>query len=295
MRKGFLYTLFLIFACMGLWAQTRMGIAGNIEWDTQRINAHVSLDLASAGLRLPAGRTQGEAILRENYLNLIRPAILSIQVDSSSTVGSLLESGELTLPQIDSFALGAVSVAPALSPDMRRMSTSHTIPFAQISSSLIRHSRPSPVIRTLNPVSSARYTGIIIIASESLPVHGMRSTALAEPCLFPKIWDSEMNLIYDRSMLEIRVTEAVKYSVSRNIFYNHPSGLSPEIREAIGDRPLRIFASGVFGIKPTDLIIDRSDAMQIISSEENRRLLSQGRIVIILDESVLSYGFSFEQ
>jgi len=59
-----------------------------------------------------------------------------------------------------------------------------------------------------------------------------------------------------------------------------------------GTGPLRIFARGVFGIKPTDLIIDDSDALLIISSQENRRLLSEGRVVIILDEKVLRSEFS---
>jgi hypothetical protein len=84
----------------------------------------------------------------------------------------------------------------------------------------------------------------------------------------------------------------VHYSSLQNIFQNNPSGLTAELQQIVGERPLRIFARGVFGINPTDLIIDRSDALLIISSEENRRLLSQGRVVIILDESVLRYEFN---
>jgi len=114
---------------------------------------------------------------------------------------------------------------------------------------------------------------------------------LAVPCLFPKIWDSEMNLIYERSMLVSRNSPMVRYFSPKSIFQNNPSGLSLELREIVGERPLRIFACGVFGIKPTDLIIDRSDAMLIISSEENRELLSQGRVAIILDESRLKTEF----
>jgi hypothetical protein len=46
-------------------------------------------------------------------------------------------------------------------------------------------------------------------------------------------------------------------------------------------------ARGVFGIHPTDMVIDKSDALLVISSETNRRLLREGRVVIILPESVL--------
>ncbi|MCL2800775.1 MAG: polymerase [Treponema sp.] len=290
-----LIILLIIITPIAAFGQLKTGINGAVDWDINQINARVSLDLISAGVRLPAGRSQGESLLRESYVNLIRPGILSIQVDSSSTIGDLVERGDFTLAEIETLALGASSVAPALSPDMRSISASHTISLLNISSALMRHNRPAPVTRTLNPVSSAQYTGIIIIAAENLPVHGMRSTALPIPCLFPKIWDSEMNLIYERNTVDPRNSAMVKYSAMQSIFQsNHPSGLSPELQEVVGQRPLRIFARGVFGISPTDLIIDRNDALLIISSEENRSLLSQGRVAFILDSSVLRYEFNGE-
>ena len=288
----FLVLFLILFVTLGAFGQADIGISGSVDWDTMFLSANVSLDLASAGLRLPAGRTQGESLLSAGYLDLIQPCLLGLQVDSSSTIADLIDRGELSLAAAQTIALGANSVAPALSPDMRRISSSHLISFSSISAALLRHNRPTPVIRTLNPVSTAQYTGIIIIASDPLPVHGMRGTALPIPCLFPKIWDSEMNLIYERSMLEVRDVTMVRYSSLDGIFQNNPSGLSPELQKITGDRPLRIFARGVFGIKPTDLIIDRSDALLIISSEENRRLLSQGKVVFILDDSVLRYDFN---
>jgi hypothetical protein len=287
-----LTALFLIvFFAPGAFAQPRIGISGNVNWETMLLTADVSLDMASAGLRLPSGRTRGESLISAGYTDLIRANIMSIQVDSSSTIADLVARGELTPTDIEAIASRAVSVPPSMQPDMRSLSSSYTISLSQISSSLLRHVNPAPGARTLNPISAARYTGIIIIASESLPIHGMRSSALAIPCLFPKIWDSEMNLIYDRNMLIVRENPVIHYASSRDIFANNPSGLSPRLREVAGDRPLRIFATGVFGIRSTDLIIDRSDALLIISSEENRRLLSEGRVVIVLDDSVLTYNF----
>ena len=290
MKKIVTFFILLLFA-PALYSQN-IGISGTVRWDTMRLNAEITLDLISAGLRLPAGRTQGESILNADYLNLIRPGLLGLRIDSSSTIADLIERGEFSLLEIEALALGANKTAPFLSNDMRSMSSSYLIPLENISSALISHSRPSPVARILNPVSSPRYTGIIIIALGDLPVYGMRGTSRAVPCLFPKIWDSEMNLIYDKSMLESRYTAMARYSSSENIFKtDHPSGLSAELREVVGDRPLRIFAQGVFGINPTDLIIDRIDALQIISTDENRSLLSQGKVAIILNESALSYDF----
>ena len=281
----------IILAATGVFAQTKIDISGTVEWDTMQIKAAVSLDLASAGIKLPAGRTQGESILSAGYLNLIRAGILDLQVDSSSTIRELVDRGELKLFEAEALAFNAQTIPPALSPDMKSMYSSYTITLTGVSSALLKHSRPAQVARTLNPVSSAQYTGIIIIASENLPVYSMKSTARAIPCLFPKIWDSDMNLLYERTMLLSHDNSMVRYLPSENIFHKNPSGLSPELQEFVGDKPLRIFARGVFGINPTDLIIDREDAMLIISSEENRRLLSQGKVAIILDDSVLRREF----
>jgi hypothetical protein len=283
--------ILLLFAVLGVFAQVNVGITGSVDWETMQINAAVSLDMASAGLRLPAGRMQGESILNANYLNLIRHSLFGLQADSSSTIGDLVNRGEISLHETEAVALRANSIPPALSPDMRNLTSLYTISISDIGSILIRHSRPSPIIRTLRPITTANYTGIVIIAIEEQPVHGMRGTALAVPCLFPKIWDSEMNLIYERTMLNIGNVNMVRYAPPQSIFQNNPSGLSVELQQVVGNRPLRIFARGVFGINPTDLIIDRSDALLIISSEDNRRLLSEGRVAIILDESVLRYEF----
>jgi len=266
-------------------------ITGSIDWQTMQFNAEISLDLQSAGLRLPSGRMQAESLLNENYLSLIRSPFLGLQVDSSSTLEDLVNKRELSPTDIETLVLKANSIAPSLSNDMRKITASRTLPLSNVTSFLLRHTRPSPIIRTLNLITTARYTGIIIIASDSLPVYSMKSSALAVPCLFPKIWDTEMNLIYERNILEISNTSLVRYSSSQNILQNTPSGLTPELQAIVGDRPLRIFATGVFGVKPTDLIIDRSDALLIISSEENRRLLSQGRVVFVLNDTVLQSGF----
>jgi len=284
--------LLIFFTAVGVFADAKLGIQGAVEWDTLRIKAVVSLDLASAGVKLPSGRIQGESLLYSKYLSLILPSILELQVDSSSTIGDLVSRGEFSLPEVEAIALEAQSIPVALSPQLINMSVSYDMNISGISSAFIRHKRPSPVMRTLNPVSSAQYTGIVIIADGELPIHGMKGESLTVPCLFPKIWDNDMNLVYERNMLETQSTSMVSYAPLQSIFQRNPSGLSAELIARVGERPLRIFASGVFGIKPTDLIIDRNDAMLIISSDENRRLLSEGKVAIILNDSVLRYNFN---
>jgi hypothetical protein len=279
--------------CAVLWGQTRIDISGAVEWDTMEIKAAVILDLASANIKLPTGRTQAESLISAEYLRLIRPGILNLPVDSSSTIAGLIDRGEFSLLQAENLALGAAMVPHSLSPDLRSLAAAYTVSLAGLSAELIRHSRPAEIPRTLSPAPAPAYTGIIIIADGELPVHGKKGAALTLPCLFPKIWDTEMNLIYERNMLEpenARRAAMIRYAPAESIFRPGPSGLSAEIAALAGPRPLRILARGVFGERPTDPVIDRADALLIISSEENRQLLREGRVVIVLDPLVLKSG-----
>ena len=259
----------------------------SLEWDKMEMNVVVSLDLASTKVKLPAGRNVGEAMIDAEYLRLVMPGLLSFQADSSSTLSDLVSRGELSMTEVEGVALNARRTPSYLSPDLLRLSVSYSINMAELSGILIGHTRPTEIRRVLGISSTLAYTGIIIIASSPLPVHGMKSETLALPCLLPKIWDTSMNLVFDQTMLEIGKKAVARYSAERSIFFDSPSGLSPQITALVGSKPLKIFARGLFGAKPTDMIIDAKDALQIISSPENRRLLSEGKIVIILDDSAL--------
>jgi hypothetical protein len=99
-----------------------------------------------------------------------------------------------------------------------------------------------------------------------------------------------MNLIYERNMFapELRGEKLmVSYAGPDNIFRPGSSGLAGELAALVGPNPLRIFAREVFGIYPTDPIIDREDALKILSSDNNRRLLREGRVLFILNEEML--------
>jgi hypothetical protein len=281
------YLLFI--SAVSASGQTKIDIAGSIEWAEMRIKAAVQVDLPSAGIRLPTGRIHAEEIISDEYPHLMRPHLLALPVDSGTTVGDLLARGEFSLVGADAISLSARKVPPTLSNDLNVMSAWYTLNLAVLSKSLIRHSRPKDPIRVPAPPPVRSYTGIIIIASETLPVHGRNTASLALPCLFPKVWDTRMNLIYERNMIDPdTVGMMVRYAGPESVFYPSPSGLDERIVALVGLNPLRIIARGVFGIRPTDPIIDYEDALLIVSSEENRRLLREGKVAIVLDAGVLT-------
>lgn len=283
-----------LFSAAGAAGQSKLSINGSVDWERMEISAIVGLDLASAGIRLPTGRSLAEELLSIEYPRLIRPSLLSIPVDSSSTIEDLIAKNEFTLLGTAEIALSARRISPVLSTDLSAISAHYTINMRLLSSELIRHSRPLTVHPPLMPVSSAAYTGIIIIASTELPVHGRNASAFVQPCLFPKIWDTEMNLIYDRAMTDpakARQAGIVRYAPEAGIFRSTPSGLDADLEELVGPNPLRIIARSVFGIRPTDPVIDRQDALVILSTEEGRRLLREGRIILALRGEALRAAF----
>ncbi|GHV17242.1 hypothetical protein FACS189493_4510 [Spirochaetia bacterium] len=284
--------VFLVTTAFG--QEARVEIWGGIEWERMELSATVALDLASAGVRMPTGRSQAEEIIKVEYPSLIRPWILSIPIDSSTTLEDLINRGEFSFQGPELIAGGARRIPPALSTDLASLSSTYTIDLTAIGFQITRHSRPAEPRVPLIPAPAASYTGIIIIADGELPIHGRNSPALTEPCLFPKIWDTDMNLIYERNVLDPAVlqrTTMVRYVPESSIFQRTPSGLTAELTALVGANPLRIFARGVFGIKPTDPIIDREDALTILSSEDNRRLLREGKVAIVLNGQVLRSPF----
>jgi hypothetical protein len=256
------------------------------------LSAAISLNLASAGIKLPTGRIQAEEILSAEWPALIRPYLLKLQVDSSSAVEDLMNRGEITLAEMDNISLEAVKIPPSLSADLAFITGRYTVPLTGISAALIRYRRVVDPVRPMVPSPAADYTGIIIIADTELPIHGRNTSALVRPCIFPKIWDTDMNLIYEKNMTDSAITSSlsrtlVRYTGAETIFRSTPSGLDESLVQLVGTNPVRILARAVFGSTPTDPVIDREDALAIISSENNRRLLREGRVAIVLNESVL--------
>ena len=270
----------------------QLKISGFLDWEKGTFEAITDLDLGSVNIRFPAGRSQAEEILEEEYLGLIKPLLFSMQADSSSTVFDLLQRGELNLRQLDEICLGARKIPPNFSADLSHFTGNYNIKLSSLTAALVRHRQAGEPFRPIIPVPAANYTGIIIVANQPLPVRGRNSAALLEPCLFPKIWDSDMNLVYERNLTDPLVTGSgeknmVYYTAVENIYRQTPSGLDMDLIKLVGERPLRIFANSVYGLVPTDPVIDKADALIILSNENNRRLLRDGKIILVIDEGML--------
>ena len=57
-------------------------------------------------------------------------------------------------------------------------------------------------------------------------------------------------------------------------------------RSRVGSYPLYTMAVGLFGVNRTDLILTGETARKLLSREDTRKLLREGRILVIIEDSL---------
>ncbi|MGI5090563.1 OmpA family protein [Treponema vincentii] len=282
MKHSFSLTVFVLFAsvfCYGYPSGMESQTVQN--WETAQVDSKITLDLNKSGLYLPTDRNAAIRLIQQNRSSLLKNAYLSILVDSSHRVGNYLAEEKISFTDINTVINNGKSTAPILSQELQTAIVYHQNPLQELANLFVKHNAPyTPSFFPLGTASKV-YTGILIDARGQLPVHGEYSSEQLNPCLFPKIWNKNMNLIYEKNI--VNPAQAKKQGI---VLYTGTLDES-EYRDRIGTEPLRIIARGVFGDNRTDPIISNEDAERILAKKENIELLRQGKIVIVCDKDTL--------
>ncbi len=258
-----------------------LAVEATTNWEEQHIHSILTLDTRKAGITLPSGRSAALQILEMESPSLLKDAFFSLQIDSLNQLGNYIEDGTVLLSDLNDLVEKSRSTPPWFSRDLDSIAMTRTVPLNRIAGLFIRHTRSRPIPVPLQEEHTRPFTGILIDARGKLPVHGEYTTEKIQPALFPKIWDTEMDLVYERNMVEPETAR------SSGVVYYTSTFDEQNYRDRIGTDPLRITARGVFGRYRTDPVISRKDYLRIASIPENRELLAQGKIVIICDPETL--------
>ena len=251
------------------------------NWETAQVDSKITIDLNKSGLYLPTDRNAAIRLIQQNRSSLLKNAYLSILVDSSHRIGNYLAEEKISFTDINTVINNGKSTAPILSQELQTAIIYHQNPLQELANLFVKHNAPyTPSFFPFGTASKV-YTGILIDARGQLPVHGEYSSEQLNPCLFPKIWNKNMNLIYEKNIVD--PDQAKKHSIVLYTGTLDESGY----RDRIGTEPLRIIARGVFGDNRTDPIISKEDAERILAKKENIELLRQGKIVIVCDKDTL--------
>ena len=241
------------------------------------------MDIEKAGITLPEGRISAESLIKIKTPSLLKDPVLSLFVDSAYLLGDMVLTDVITLEQVTNIVEQARQTPALFSADGKACNATNTIDMENIGRLLVKHKYPYTPEEPIEIVTSRSYTGIIIDARGALPVHGEYVSSEVYPAFFPTLWDEEMNIIYEKNIADKNVVQNQGL-----VCYNWQDNFEL-YEDRVGTDPLYIKASKVYGRNRTDPIIRRKDSLKIITVEENRKLLREGKIVILLDKKNLIY------
>ncbi len=252
------------------------------DWNRGTVHSVVTLDAVREGIGLPAGRSSALQILEMETPARLKDTLFSIPVDSTNRLGHYVDRGEVSLAEINGIIENGTWTPPWMSQDLAGVSMTVTLELSRFGSIFVRHKSPWKPRAPLDAVPTRPYTGIVIDARGSLPVHGEYVEARAAPCLFPRVWSEDMDVLYERNMVEPGIARG------RGIVVYASRPEDPAVTKAVGTDPARITARRLYGINRTDPLISRHDFLRIMSSPENRALFSAGKVAILCDADRLT-------
>lgn len=256
-----------------------------VNWTKNTFASDVAFNIEKAGIPLPSGKSTSVKEIEMKLPILVKNPLLSLYVDDTKTLGDLVLDGTVTLESLTRI-IDNSKKTPAVFTNDGLLLTKHTIDMNDISSSLVKHHTLYKKMQPIDQVASREYTGIVLDARGSLPVHGEFIESEVYPCLFPKVWTEDMELFYERNMVQPEIAKKsgiVKYSSSD--FIEDYDGRA-------GKDPLWITVKKVYGINRCDPVISKEDYLKIASVEKNVELLKKGKVVILLDKEQLEHKVS---
>jgi len=252
-------------------------VKASTDWGRLSLKFTIDIDVVAAGFRMPGARLEAERSIDHDLPALMEEALFGIRLDAGRTLEGSLEDGSVNEQQTLELAARARLDDENFSGDFHYFTAVYELPLTAVMALFIRHSSALQLEAPLEYRASRPYTGIIIIAQGRLPVHGEQGQSSAlSPCLFPRVYDEDMNLLVDRNHV---APEAIRAWGE----LGYTSKLDSAGTARAGAYPLRIVARAFFGTSRTDLIISRDDALKITSLPENRALIEQGKILVVLD------------
>jgi len=269
--------LLVLIAPACLFAQEDLEASSKIDWSAGTFELNITSAINEESNQ-PTGRFKTEQYIIRQTPVITGQVLQELRVDSSDTIASLITRNPALLRQLENLSQKMTKVFTTATADRKFLTVRYSLNiFPDLVKVIINHEKPYPAPVSQIYTPNEDFTGVIIYAGEKLPYQGnLEEQAQLNPCLFPRIYDSSMNLIHSA---ELTLPAALlKWG---NAGYTYSYDLNDSV-ERIGNYPLRTMAYKVYGKNKTDLILPDNAVKKLISSEHNRELLRQGRVVIIL-------------
>ncbi|MCQ2575122.1 MAG: OmpA family protein [Treponema sp.] len=288
---GILTTFSLILCPVALNAQEKtydhtIESTSSVNWITRSFVSKIALDTQKAQLQMPSGKKKASASIITKMPQLIQPPLFCLFTDNTYCLADNVISDEISVDEVNTFIMNGHKTPDVFSNDIKKLNTTNTLNINKIGAELVNHRMAYTPEEPIDTVPSRPYSGIIIDARGQTPVHGEYIKDYTYPSFFPVIWDENMNIVYEKSMVDPVFTKE-----NGEVGYHYSDDVSL-YADRVGVDPLYIRASKVYGRNRTDPIISRRDALKILSVPENVELMKNGKVVILLDKQNLIYNIA---
>lgn len=267
------FTLFLSFSLEhnleSTWEKT-------VDWEENKIQITINSPLSKENITLAAKRTKAERWINDNLTNIFFNNILDIPIDSRNKLSDIINSNPDTYYRLDLLGESLEVKDSVLSTNLEYLQADYSFNiYPDFVSVFYGHSQHNKLRKKLDHLDYGDFTGLIIYIPPNIPLYKKEKTGNITKVLFPKIYDEEMNLVMDLSVVE------PDYMKKWGMVLYGDSFDESLYQYRIGITPLRIIAKGLFGANNSDMIISNEAANKLIGSEKNLNIISQGRILIV--------------
>lgn len=255
----------------------------DILWESGEIHVITKLEMPDRQTNLTATRLEMTEYMNQKLTDISLESFKSIYVDSITTLGEAITNNVNKLSKFDSMNLEKNRASSNMDRKLNTIINLYKYDiYSDIIPLLISHQKPKPIPLEINYTSTARFSGIVIYAGDELPCYGENIQARLNPAIFPKVYTENMELIIAESMMYPEF-------LSKWGMVQYTDDFSEkEFEHRIGLYPFRTTAQAIFGNNKTDLLLTEEAAAKILFLEENRELIKQGRILIILPRQSFS-------
>lgn len=248
----------------------------NIDWENNRIEISIKSPLNQSSSTLASSRRKAENWIEDNKTNIFFKNILDIKINSLNSVSEIINTNPEIYYKLDLLAEKMTPDQTVLSTNLAYLDAHYSYPiYPDFVSVFYTGSQHIKKLKKLDHRDYGEFTGLIVYVPESISLHQKSVDGTLTKVLFPRIFDEDMNLILDYTMVEpefIKRWGMVVYgeSFDENIYQSR-----------IGITPLRTIARGLFGKNNSDIIISNEDADMLIGTNNNLNIISQARILIL--------------
>lgn len=249
-----------------------------ISWETGEITITAEAAVPEDSDNLTTERFKISESIDRDLTEIATESFSKLYLDSLISVKDFLKENQSRMTSFDSLNYTKQKVSSSFSRNLSAVVNTYRFNlFTDLMPLLINHKTPSEIRRILTYEPTASFSGIVIYAADVLPLYGEQKTGRIQPAVFPKIYDSDMNIVASAEMAYPESLEKWGFAA-----YTEKVKDLSSFEERIGKYPFYTTAEAVFGNNRTDILIPEEAAKRILYNEANRRLIREGRILIIM-------------